>query len=189
MSPVVSGYGGRLVTVRYSSAIDEELCGPPNNIFRSSRPPVPPDICPRFILPSQITISNRLIHRDGAYMERDWKLLEKLSRLGDGVLVNVKEAACVTGFAAISIQQRRVKNFPKPISTGPSLRWTLGQLRSWGAGEQHTTTAVSAIDSEVPPEQTAKSPAKRGGRPRLKANDSAVEQLLAPFRNSGKGER
>lgn len=122
-------------------------------------------------------------------MERDWKLLEKLSRLGDGVLVNVKEAACVTGFAAVSIQQRRVKNFPKPISTGPSLRWTLGQLRSWGAAEQQQSSAAPLNDNEVAVEKGLPSTAKRAGRPRLKATDPTVDQLLASFRNAGKGER
>jgi len=103
-------------------------------------------------------------------MERDWKLLEKLSRLGDGVLVNVTEAACVTGFSPFSIQQKKVKNFPKPISNGRSLRWTLGQLRTWG-GETNSSTAVVQLpveDLTKPHTKKTSSP----GRPRLLASNA-----------------
>jgi hypothetical protein len=68
-------------------------------------------------------------------MKRDWQLLEHLSKLSDDVLIGVEEAAALTAFAAVSIRQRRVKNFPAPIPGLRHLRWRIGQIRAWGKGE------------------------------------------------------
>jgi len=65
-------------------------------------------------------------------MQRDYQLAEKLSKLGDDVYVGVVEVAALTGFAPITIQQRKIKNFPAPIPGTRILRWRLGQIRSWG---------------------------------------------------------
>lgn len=65
-------------------------------------------------------------------MERDYSLLESLSKLGDDVFVGVIEVAALTGFAPITIQQRRIKGFPAPLPGTRKLRWRLGQIRAWG---------------------------------------------------------
>lgn len=62
---------------------------------------------------------------------RDYELVERVSRLPDECLVGVKEVAALTGFAAISIQQRRIAGFPKPLPSLHRLRWRLGELRRW----------------------------------------------------------
>jgi predicted DNA-binding transcriptional regulator AlpA len=64
-------------------------------------------------------------------MERNWQLLESLSKLGDDVLIGTREAAALTGFAHSSIQQRRIKDFPAPLPGQHRLRWHLGQIRAW----------------------------------------------------------
>ena len=77
-------------------------------------------------------------------MDRDWGLLEKLSKLDDDALVGVEEVAALTGLARTTIQQRRVKNFPAPLSGLRRLRWHLGQIRAWGRPNQslgRTTTS------------------------------------------------
>ncbi len=65
-------------------------------------------------------------------MERDYSLAERLSKLGDDVFVGVTEVAALTGFAPVTIQQRRIKGFPAPIPGTRKLRWRLGQIRAWG---------------------------------------------------------
>ncbi|MCK9200929.1 MAG: hypothetical protein M0P59_03400 [Gallionella sp.] len=65
-------------------------------------------------------------------MERDYSLAERLSKLGDDVFVGVIEVAALTGFAPITIQQRRIKGFPAPLPGTRKLRWRLGQIRAWG---------------------------------------------------------
>lgn len=65
-------------------------------------------------------------------MERDYSLAERLSKLGDDVFVGVIEVAALTGFAPITIQQRKIKGFPAPIPGTRKLRWRLGQIRAWG---------------------------------------------------------
>lgn len=64
---------------------------------------------------------------------RDYELAAKLERLGDDALVGVEEVAALTGFAAITIQQKTIKGFPLPVS-GPRrrLKWKLGAIRAWG---------------------------------------------------------
>lgn len=65
-------------------------------------------------------------------MERDYQLVERLTKLGDDTLVGVMEVAALTGFAAVTIQQRRIKGFPTPIPGPRLLRWRLGEIRNWG---------------------------------------------------------
>lgn len=65
-------------------------------------------------------------------MKRNYQLAEQLERLGDDVLVGVKEVAAITGFSQITIQQRRLKGFPAPISGPRILKWKLGVIRAWG---------------------------------------------------------
>lgn len=65
-------------------------------------------------------------------MKRDYQLAELLSRLGDDVLVGVHEVAAMTGFAAVTIQQRTIKGLPAPIPGPRSLRWRLGDIRALG---------------------------------------------------------
>lgn len=65
-------------------------------------------------------------------MERDYQLVERLNKLGDDTLVGVVEVAALTGFAAVTIQQRRIKGFPTPIAGPRLLRWRLGEIRNWG---------------------------------------------------------
>jgi len=65
-------------------------------------------------------------------MERDYQLVERLGRLGDDTLVGVSEVAALTGFAAVTVQQRRIKGFPTPVPGPRLLRWRLGDIRSWG---------------------------------------------------------
>lgn len=65
-------------------------------------------------------------------MERDYQLVERLNKLGDDTLVGVMEVAALTGFAAVTIQQRRIKGFPTPIPGPRLLRWRLGEIRNWG---------------------------------------------------------
>lgn len=68
-------------------------------------------------------------HKD---TERNYRLAESLERLGDDVLVGVEEVAAFTGFAPITIQQRRIKGFPTPIPGPRKLKWKLGAIRAWG---------------------------------------------------------
>lgn len=90
---------------------------------------------------------------------RDYALAESVSRLSDDVLVGVKEAAALTGFAAVSLQQRRVRAFPKPLNGVRILRWRLGDLRLW----MKTSETAS-----LPPSPPARNNTpKKSGRPRL----------------------
>lgn len=64
-------------------------------------------------------------------MSRNYLLLERLSNLPDDILVGVDEVAEITGFAAITVQQRRIKGFPAPIPNVRRLKWQLGKIRQW----------------------------------------------------------
>lgn len=75
-------------------------------------------------------------------MERNYELLERLEKLGDDVLVGVAEVAAITGFAAVTIQQRRIKGFPTPLPGPRSLRWRLGNIRAWGRAPGETRPPV-----------------------------------------------
>lgn len=75
-------------------------------------------------------------------MERDYQLLERLDKLGDDVLVGVVEVAAITNFAAVTIQQRRIKGFPMPLPGPRSLRWRLGDIRAWGRAPIETRRPV-----------------------------------------------
>jgi len=65
-------------------------------------------------------------------MERNYQLAERVSKLGDDAYVGVDEVAAMTGFACLTIQQRRIKGFPAPIPGPRKLRWRLGEIRNWG---------------------------------------------------------
>jgi hypothetical protein len=75
-------------------------------------------------------------------MERDYQLLERLEKLGDDVLVGVVEVAAITSFAAVTIQQRRIKGFPLPLPGPRSLRWRLGDIRAWGRSTNEVRSLV-----------------------------------------------
>lgn len=62
---------------------------------------------------------------------RDYALAERISKLGDDVLVGIHEAAAVSGLSPLSLQQRRVKTFPRPLEGLRRLRWRLGDIRAW----------------------------------------------------------
>ncbi|WP_157662714.1 AlpA family transcriptional regulator [Sulfuriferula sp. AH1] len=64
-------------------------------------------------------------------MSRNYQLLERMSSLPDDILVGVEEVAEITGFAQITIQQRRIKGFPLPINNVRILKWRLGNIREW----------------------------------------------------------
>jgi len=67
--------------------------------------------------------------------QRDYALAERVSRLTDDVLIGVPEVAALTGFAEISIQQRRIKGgFPNPLPGVRRLRWRLGDIRAYMRG-------------------------------------------------------
>lgn len=78
------------------------------------------------------TVCNIDFHTGVNLMERNYQLAERLSKLGDDVFIGVEEVAALTGFAAITIQQRRVNGFPVPIAGPRKLRWRLGEIRNWG---------------------------------------------------------
>ena len=77
-------------------------------------------------------------------MERDWDLVERLSRLEDCVVVGVVETAAYTGLAPATLRGRGIKGFPTPIPGPRHLKWSLGQLRAWAKG----TEAVPQIEVE-----------------------------------------
>ena len=69
-------------------------------------------------------------------MDRDYQLVERLSRLGDDVMVGVREVAALTDLALITVQQRRTKMLPPPIHGSKPLRWRLGDLRAKMRGDK-----------------------------------------------------
>ena len=64
-------------------------------------------------------------------MTRNYTLLERLTPLPDDVLVGIAEVAALTDFAPITVQQRRIKDFPAPLSGVRRLKWRLGDVRAW----------------------------------------------------------
>ena len=64
-------------------------------------------------------------------MERDWNLLERVSRLDDLVWVGVLEVAALTGFAPTTVRAQSLKDFPTPMPGIRHLKWNLGQVRAW----------------------------------------------------------
>ena len=68
-------------------------------------------------------------------MSRDYRLLERLSGVSDDILVGCDEVAELTGFAKVTIQQRRIKGFPQPLAAIRKLRWRLGDIRRWMRGQ------------------------------------------------------
>jgi len=74
-------------------------------------------------------------------MERDYQLIECLSKLGDDVMVGVQEVAALCDLAPITIQQRRTKGLPAPIPGPRRLRWRLGDIRTWIRGRAQQASA------------------------------------------------
>lgn len=77
-------------------------------------------------------------------MDRDYQLVERLSKLGDDVMVGVREVAALTGLAHITVQQRRTKMLPPPIHGSKPLRWRLGDLRAKMRGDEPSQASDSA---------------------------------------------
>ncbi len=76
-------------------------------------------------------------------MDRDYQLVERLSKLGDDVMVGVREVAALTGLAHITVQQRRTKMLPPPIHGSKPLRWRLGDLRAKMRGDEPSRPLVT----------------------------------------------
>jgi len=91
-----------------------------------------------------------------AIRERDYALTERVSKWGDDVLINVIEAAAITGLSPNSIQQRRIRTFPQPVKCVRRLKWRLGEVRAW----MRTRDPAPETPEDPPPKH-------RGGRPRL----------------------
>lgn len=64
-------------------------------------------------------------------MTRNYTLIERLASLPDDILIGVDEVASLTGFAEITVQQRRIKGFPNPLTGVRRLKWRLGDIRAW----------------------------------------------------------
>jgi hypothetical protein len=76
-------------------------------------------------------------------MDRDYQLVERLSKLGDDVMIGVSEVAALTGLAHITVQQRRTKMLPPPIYGSKPLRWRLGDLRAKMRGDEQSRPLVT----------------------------------------------
>lgn len=76
-------------------------------------------------------------------MDRDYQLVERLSKLSDDVMVGVREVAALTGLAYITVQQRRTKMLPPPIHGSKPLRWRLGDLRAKMRGDEPSRPLVT----------------------------------------------
>lgn len=94
---------------------------------------------------------------------RDYTLAERVSRLSDQTLIGVEEAAALTGFAAVSIQQRRVSGFPQPLPGLRILKFRLGEVRAW----------MGVSDTTLPPQRTSQKK-HSGGRKRLPTDITSV---------------
>lgn len=64
-------------------------------------------------------------------MIRDYLLIERLTPLPDDILIGIDEVAALTGFARVTVQQRRLKGFPTPLEGVRLLKWRLGDVRAW----------------------------------------------------------
>ncbi|MBI5897900.1 MAG: hypothetical protein HZB40_01570 [Rhodocyclales bacterium] len=64
-------------------------------------------------------------------MIRDYTLVERLTSLPDDILIDVDEVVALTGFARVTVQQRRIKGFPSPLTGVRRLKWRLGDVRAW----------------------------------------------------------
>lgn len=104
-------------------------------------------------------------------MERDWDLVERLSRLEDCVVVGVIETAAYTGLAPATLRGRGVKGFPTPIPGLRHLKWSLGQLRAWAKG----TEAKSQVEVDASPAPSARQ--SRKDRPAIGGAHAKGESL------------
>lgn len=64
-------------------------------------------------------------------MDRDYDLAERLGRLSDDTALDASGGRGSTGYAVISIQQRKIRGLPAPIPGPRALRWRLGAIRDW----------------------------------------------------------
>ncbi len=77
--------------------------------------------------------------------QRDYALASRVSRLDDDVLIGVAEVAAFTGFAEITIRQRRIKGFPAPFAGLNRLRWRVGDIRTWLRAGTQTQPAEPVV--------------------------------------------
>lgn len=82
-------------------------------------------------------------------MTRNYTLIERLAALPDDILIGVEEVAALTGFAEITVQQRKIKGFPNPLAGVRRLKWRLGDIRAWirARTEQPKTKTASKSKS------------------------------------------
>lgn len=79
--------------------------------------------------------------------DRDYDLAAKLSKAGDDLMVGVEEVAAVMGLSPITVRQRRLAGMPAPLGGVRTLRWRLGDIRTWMRGG---TTAPTLPTSRGP---------------------------------------
>jgi hypothetical protein len=79
--------------------------------------------------------------------QRDYALASRVSRLEDDVLIGVVEVAAFTGFAEITIRQKRIKGFPAPLAGLNRLRWRVGDIKVWlRSGQQTMPTHPNGLE-------------------------------------------
>lgn len=70
------------------------------------------------------------------------ELVTKISSFHDDTLITAEQIAALTGFAAISIKQGKVRGMPAPDRRFSRLRWRLGDVRAFvRAGSAYQTTS------------------------------------------------
>lgn len=89
--------------------------------------------------------------------QRDYALASRVSRLDDDVLIGVAEVAAFTGFAEITIRQKRIKGFPAPFAGLNRLRWRVGDIRAWLRAGTQMQPAEPVVGRKSP----------RPGKPRM----------------------
>lgn len=62
---------------------------------------------------------------------RDYATAALLSQCQDDILVSPAEISALTGIAKSTVEQRRLRGLPPPISGLGLLRWRLGDVRAW----------------------------------------------------------
>lgn len=62
---------------------------------------------------------------------RDYATAALLSQCQDDILVSPAEISALTGIAKTTVEQRRLRGLPPPISGFRLLRWRLGDIRAW----------------------------------------------------------
>lgn len=70
------------------------------------------------------------------------ELVTKISSFHDDTLITAEQIAALTGFAAISIKQGKVRGMPAPDRRFSRLRWRLGDVRAFvRAGSAYQTSS------------------------------------------------